>query len=352
MSRFAQACSRMSSDVSDDGRGRYWSAESNRMLRRIAACPDAPLFSSEYAPLHVFGGGAHAPDRSLLRRPLVIRALGRCERTLRRIFGYGALGERLVRMVSDDEAIRHALSYAALNYRNAVTTGYLLLRDAIERYDVRAHETFGEQRVVVEGRPLTWLTLVALAHAVRVRELVGTGRCVLEIWAGTGELMWMLLRTGVARCGLVVDIPPALAFSQEHLAADFGDARIGFFDPSRTVVDDDKVCTFLTPDQVALIRHADAGVNMGSFQEMTSATVEGYASLCKAGGLEHFVSVNTRQPHPVNADQRVDEALYERAFAPEFKVSARLEWPRSLDLKLRHHEPNYVGYQGLHFVRA
>lgn len=352
MSRFAESCFRMRGGASSALLGRYWNAESDRMLQRISAYPNAALFSSEFAPLHIFGGGAMTPDSSLRRRPLAIRALARCERVVRRLFGYGPLSERLVRLISDDEAIRHALLYANVSYRNAVIAGALILRDAIEQHDIRAHASFGEQRVTADGRPLAWATLVALRHAVRVRELVGTGHVFLEIGGGTGELTRMLLRTGVARRSIIVDIPPALAFSQEHLASDFGDDAIEFFDAGRQTIDETKTCTFLTPDQVGLIRQADAGVNMGSFQEMPAATVAGYVDACKKAGLKHFVSVNTREPHSVNMSQGVDEAFYESAFAPEFKVAARLEWQLSLKLPLDSHDADYTGYQGLHFVRT
>jgi putative sugar O-methyltransferase len=352
VSRFAESCFRMRGGASSAQLGQYWNAESGRMLERIATYPDAALFSSEFAPLHVFGGGAMTPDSSLARRPLAIRALARCERAVRRLLGYGQLSERLVRLISDDEAVRHAFLYANVSYRNAVMAGALLLRPAIETHDIRAHASFGEQRVDVEGRPLSWLTLVALRHAVRLRELVGEGHVFLEVGGGTGELTRMLLRTGVARRAIIVDIPPALAFSQEHLASDFGDDAIGFFDPHRQGIDDGKRCTFLTPDQVALIRHADAGVNMGSFQEMPATTVAGYIDVCKNAGLRHFVSVNTRQAHSVNATQGVDELFYESTFAPEFKVAARLEWQPSLKVQLEEHAADYAGYQGLHFVRA
>ena len=336
------------------GLGRYWDMESRRMIQRIKRFPKAPLFSSQSYLLNVFGGGGlMRPDSYLIgrKRPLSARVLSKIYKGMRRLFGYGWVGDFLLGPLASDELIHFALVLSSTNYTHAVSTGFYLLRDAIERYDIRSPELFGEQRVFIEGRPLSWLTLISLKNALLIQQLAGGGETILEIGAGTGELARVLLKMGLAKRYIIVDIAPALAFSQELFLSEFSQAQVDVFDPNRQGLEKDKPYAFLTPDQIRWVQQADLGVNSGSFQEMTRPIVAEYAGLCKRVGLANFISINTRAPHPVNASHGIGEKFYEEVFAPEFRIQDRYLWENSLDVRLQPHGEDFKDYQVIHFVR-
>ena len=208
---------------------------------------------------------------------------------------------------------------------------------------------------MVEGRYLSLQTLLSLKYALHIGSLIGEVDTILEIGAGTGELARLMLLTGKAQKYIVVDIPPALAFAQEVFLSQFDESEVGCFDPGRRDIDDlaHRKCVFLLPSQAGLIKKADVGINIASFQEMTREMVKSYIDLSKAVGVSDFISVNTRQPHPVNAQQGIDEQFYEDAFSPEFEATNKYRWPESLGPdSLKPHDEQYTGYQLLHFVRT
>lgn len=334
--------------------GRHWDIQCRQMLQRLRARPNASPFSSELFLFDHFGGGAMRPDRFLLQKSLPARLRRRLRTVARQALGYGRLGDFAVALTTDSEVLESAVAYASVVYDNAVSTGHELLRDEIEALDVRSPEIYGQQRVNLEGRALTWLTLISLNRALLLRTAIGDLGTVMEIGAGTGELARVLLASKIAASYVIVDIPPALAVAQEVLLSTFAPEELSLFDDARTALPDPRSvrCSFLTPDQVGLITKADVGINIASFGEMTPDLVHSYVSEVKRIGVGHFVSVNTRKPHAVDRSKRLGETFYEQSFAPEYRVAERLASTKALQTELRPHDEGYAGYQWLHFVRS
>ena len=334
--------------------GRHWDTQARQMLQRLRTHPNASPFSSELFLFDHFGGGAMRPDRSLLRKSLAARIRRRLRTVARQALGYGRIGDAAVALTSDSEALENAIAYGAFSYENAVRTGYELLHKEVEALDVRSPEIFGDQRVNVEGRALAWLTLISLNRALLLRKAIGNLGVVLEIGAGTGELARVLLTSGIAASYVIVDIPPALAVAQEVLLSTFPPDELSLFDGARTSLPDPRHvrCSFLTPDQVNLVARADVGINIASFGEMTPDLVLSYIADVKRLGVGHFVSVNTRKPHPVDRSASLGEAFYVRSFAPEYSVTERMASTKALQVELRPHDEGYAGYQWLHFIRS
>lgn len=357
-SKFLENCLQMQSVYCGEKKlGKYWNSESHQMIEQIKVYPPPryPVISSKHYLLQTFGAACFQPD-SHFEKSLFLRVLRKLHALVRKVFGYGRLGNLIQKPLGlDMSAVQHFLTYSKVNYKNAVTTGYLLLRDHIEKYDISTPDIYGEQRVLVEeGRYLAWETLRALKKALLIRDLIGEVDTILEIGAGTGELSRLMLLTGIAQRYIIVEIPPALAVSQEVLLSQFDESDIGCFSAERTDIDElaYKKCVLLLPSQTRLIKKANVGINTGSFLEMTQEIVRSYIELCKTIGLSGFVSINTRQPHEVNAEQKIDEEFYEKTFAPEFRVKSRFGWEKSLDMQLKPHDDSYTGYQLLHFVRV
>jgi putative sugar O-methyltransferase len=341
----------MARDFLEAEAGRYWGPTARRMLDRIAAAPGVPLFSSRYHVLDIFGAGAYQPDAESRRRPLAIRALRAWERVVRRHFGYGRLGDALVAPFSDGERVEHLLGYARASYYAAVVAGAASVQDLLVKHDLQSPLIYDEQRVSIGGRPLAFHTIRAVRNAELVGRLAGQGDTLLEIGGGIGELARVLLRMGIVRRAVLVDIPPALAAAQEVLASDLGDDAVAFYDPARqTLPDRPVVC--LMPDQLALATGASLVLNMGSFQEMPAVVVRLYLEHAHAIGADHIISVNTRHPHPINSAEGVGESFYESVLTPAYRVAARLAWPAYPGERVEPHGPDYTGYHGLLFVRA
>lgn len=333
-------------------RDTHWERQARAMLDQIRAHPQASPFSSELRLLEHFGAGNLAPDSAALRRTTLWRAIRRYQRAVARAFGRGRMAAMLLGPLGDLEGIDRSAHCGRQSYRDAVETGWLVLRADVEALDVRSPAIFGEQLVGVGDRRLAWWTLLALKRLLILRREAGPFRSVLEIGAGNGELARLMLTTGTASRYVIVDIPPALAVAQEVLLADLDPAELALFDPARTSIPDGARCAFLTPDQIGVIGQADLGLNIASFGEMTRADVRSYVALVKRIGCRQFVSINSRTAHPVVQSERIDESFYREVFAPELTVRTTAAWSRSLDLRLLPPADMDRGYQWLHFTMA
>jgi len=353
--RFLKNCLQMQANhPGEKSSGRYWSSESYQMIEQLKAYPPPkyPIISSKHYFLGTFGGAVFKPD-SYYEYHVLFRVLRKLQIVVRKYFGYGKL-TNLIPFLAWGETFHHFLKCSKVNYDNAVSTGYLLLRDSIEKHNINTPNVYAEQCVLLEGgRRLGWETLVALKKALVIGDMIGEVDTILEIGAGSGELARLMLHMGIAQRCIIVDIPPALAVSQEVLLSHFGESEIGCFFPERTDIDDvsHKKCVFLLPSQINLIKKANVGINTASFQEMTQEIVKSYIELSKSIGLSDFISINTRQSHAANVEQELTEDFYEKSFSPEFRVSSRYSWDKSLDIKLKSHNDSYTGYQLLHFIR-
>jgi putative sugar O-methyltransferase len=178
-------------------------------------------------------------------------------------------------------------------------------------------------------------------------------KIVVEIGSGVGEMARICISLGIVRRYILVDIPPALAFSESYMIEEFGTDAVDAFDPNRTVVDfsDGKRVTVLTPDQIQLISQADIAINQASFGEMAPDIVERYVEQLKGAGIADFISINHRTEKP-NNEESVGMEDYVRFFSPELvpTVSKSFDWGLLLPI-FSDDEPGIPGYQLLHFQR-
>jgi putative sugar O-methyltransferase len=339
---------------SDVEMGVYWDKEVSKMMAQLREFPlhKYPLTSSRHHNLSTFGCAAFQPDLAF-EASFPHRSIRRLVQAIRRIFGYGKIAE-LIPGLHYCESLLHYSTYSRINYSNAVNAGYILYGDHIKKYNISSPDIFGEQVLrLPDGTFLAWETLMALKKAICIKRLLGEAEIFMEIGAGTGELARILLEMGVAQKYIIVDIPPALAVSQCLMTAAFNSKNIAGFSGQRMDIEDfhSRKCLFLLPSQTHLIEKADAGINTGSFQEMPRMVVSGYVSLAKRVGLKNFVSINTREPHTANLDQCIDEGFYTSNFEPEFEVSSKFAWDKTLELELKGHDDSYLGYQLLNYRR-
>ena len=339
---------------SDVELGIYWNKEASKMIAQLKEFPlhKHPLTSSTHHNLSTFGCAAFQPDR-IFEDSLTHKGIQKLVIFIRKIFRYGMI-TKLIPGLHYFESILHYSAFSRANYFNAVNAGYILYKDYIEKYNISSPDIFGEQALILaDGRSLAWETLIALKKAICIKRLIGKAEIFMEIGAGTGELGRILLEMGVAKKYIIIDIPPALAVSQYLMTSSFTAKNIAGFSKQRMDIEDfhSKRCLFLLPSQTNLIEKADVGINTGSFQEMTRMMVSEYALLSKRVGLKNFISINTREPHTANLDQCIDEKFYISNFEPEFEVSSKFSWSKTLELELNEHDDSYQGYQLLNFGR-
>jgi putative sugar O-methyltransferase len=109
---------------------------------------------------------------------------------------------------------------------------------------------------------------------------------VLELGAGYGRLAWLYLATFPALRYFIVDIPPALALSQEYLTRLFPGRptfRFRQFSNFADVADEMQKAQlgFLTPNQLELVPPWQAGafINISSLHEMRRDQIAAYIQL-------------------------------------------------------------------------
>jgi hypothetical protein len=178
-------------------------------------------------------------------------------------------------------------------------------------------------------------------------------KVVVEIGSGVGEFARICLVAKFARRHILVDIPPALAFSERYMIKEFGKDAVDIFDPNRKKVDltNDKLVTILTPDQLGLIPKADIGINMTSFAEMSPQIVNSYIQSLKSIGITDFISINERITKGNNT-YIVGQSEYIKFFGPELSLKTAKTYNKSLLLpQLLDDEPETSGRQLLHFKR-
>src|SRR6185312_9710136 len=124
-----------------------------------------------------------------------------------------------------------------------------------------------------------------------------------------------------------VDLPPTMLFSATYLTTLFPGARTliygeeGFEEKVRTLQNYDFVFLPHYYFPRAPITKIDLGINMVSFQEMTTAQVEGYAQALKALGCRRIYSMNRNRSKHNTQLTTVEEALCRRYQLNLVKVS-------------------------------
>lgn len=249
----------------------------------------------------------------------------------------------------------HHSAMASLHYETLVAYAAQLFASEIREFDLRSPTLYGTDRVAIADRLLSFRTLMHFNTFLRLREVVDAAtRTVVEIGAGSGELARIFVASGQITAYVIVDIPPALAFSQELFLTEFGADRISVYDPARTSVDltgKQIVCSFLTPDQLAMVPACDLGLNIASFGEMAVPIVERYVNTLKQCGFTEFVSINQRLGKTGNAE-KIGRREYEKWMAPAYRIDAAYSFSAYRPkLRLAPDIPDSQGYQLLHFRR-
>ena len=113
-------------------------------------------------------------------------------------------------------------------------------------------------------------------------------RVIAEIGVGYGRLAYLLylLRQGVARKLVLIDLPPALMLSQWYLRSMFPNAKLmefnnfNSFDEVRDEFEGAEIC-FLLPHQLELLpeKSIDLLINISSLQEMSRDQINHYYDL-------------------------------------------------------------------------
>lgn len=112
-------------------------------------------------------------------------------------------------------------------------------------------------------------------------------RRVAEIGAGYGRLAWTALSIEPRLSYTIIDIPPALAISQNYLVRCFGPGRVSLFRDSNPIGEPaffqagPGTVSCLLPYQTENVpdRYFDLAVNISSFDEMPRTQVERYFAL-------------------------------------------------------------------------
>lgn len=341
---------------SKDKIGKYWYSYIFIIMKQVEIMK-GDIFSPNWYFANTFGGGALNGIKDLKnkietsKKYKFVRIL---YSPLVRFFKRTTLANFLWRYVFSKRMLWAYAKSASNNYDNLVICTYYLLEEKIKKYNLSSPDIFGIDLVEVDGRKLAYKTLRYFKMFLHILNLnVSKFDTVVEIGAGIGELARIFLTTGTARKYIIVDIPPALAFSQYFLSTVLPEEKIEFFKPDRTTIDPsgDWMCCFLTPDQLAYIPKFDLGINSSSFGEMTQNIVSKYINELKKKDFQEFVSINHRIFKPGNKE-KIGEKEYIEYFGPEYKVKSKYSWGEGrLDLKILEDKPGMQGYQLLHFVK-
>jgi SAM-dependent methyltransferase len=157
---------------------------------------------------------------------------------------------------------------------------YAGLRDRLQCLGVK-EPAFGHpmpvyfgSRLISQDLAMASLTLNAIARFVRL----GSIRRVLEIGGGYGRMAYLMRSLFPEVQYIILDIPPALAVSQNYLSAVMPEDNIARFGKTPTL---DRPHCFLLPHQATAIPdgYFDLVINFSSFDEMPSQVVLGYLEL-------------------------------------------------------------------------
>jgi hypothetical protein len=250
---------------------------------------------------------------------------------------------------------RHYKKTSSWIYSMLVHWGYEFYRDLIEHYDINSPDIYGVDCIDIGSRKLSFTTIYELGFFLALQKSVSsTTHTILEIGSGLGEVARILLATKTCEKYIIIDIPPALAFSQRLLSESFGDDKMSFWSKDRKIIDlsDKKICYFLTPDQIDQVPSFNLGINRSSFGEMTTDIVQGYIKALKKKNFNDFISINQRLKKS-NSLEIIGEEQYIKYFSPDYECTRKaffdfLQPFRDLELD----RPGIQGYQWLHFQKV
>jgi hypothetical protein len=240
-------------------------------------------------------------------------------------------------------------------YCMLVRWGYEFYREQIEHYDITSPDIYGVDCVEIGSRKLSFTTIFELGFFLALKKSVlPATNTILEIGSGVGEVARILLTTKTCKKYIIIDIPPALAFSQRLISETFGDEKMSFWRKDRKVVDlgDKNICYFLTPDQIDQAPNFDLGINRSSFGEMSPGIVKGYIEVLKKKNFNDFISFNQRI-NKSNNSEIIGEKQYTDYFFPDYECTRKAFYDfRHPFRDLEEDRPEKQGYQWLHFQKV
>jgi len=200
-------------------------------------------------------------------------------------------------------------------------------------------------------------SLIALSKAgilAQFRAAGGERKTVVEIGAGWGGFAYQFKTLYPHTCYVIVDLPQSLLFSGVYLKTLFPDASVLFYGdrPTNTLLEgyDDHDFVFLPHFFMKKMKLAriDLGINMVSFQEMTSDQVDAYVRRLAELGCPNLYSHNRdRSPH--NAQLSTVSSIIERYYdTVEQKV---LDVPYT-DLTILATAPHREMYTPIEFAKS
>lgn len=145
---------------------------------------------------------------------------------------------------------------------------------------------------------------------------------IWEIGAGWGGMAYTLKTLCPNATYVITDLPELFVFSAVYLQAAFPDATIAFHGDAPLEELLDGGVDFIFSPHTALaeltLPRVDLAVNMVSFQEMTSAQVEGYVEHAHAVGARYLYSLNR------------DRSYYNRELSNVSEIVNRRFWPHEI----------------------
>jgi len=337
--------------ASPNGTGKYWDIYSKNISRQVEI-EMGDINSHLWSLAQGFSGGAEYPPtprfRSILAQPL--RYINALLRRLPNPFGSLNLFWKLYYFLS-----RFIIEGDLIKNKNKILLEYgeALFIKEFKNYNISSPEIMGDSREQLNsGRWLSFTTLRNFNVFLQILNSKQRYEAVLEIGAGIGELARIFLSTQTTQHYIIVDIPPAIAFSERYLEKSLGKNVIDYFDPNRTKLNTAKKVHFLTPNQIHLAGYFNLGINVASFGEMTRLIVQNYIFQLKNNGFDEFFSWNQHLKKS-NTKETIGELEYTSWFGPEFEVyenwNAYSEVPITTPIP---HSKGRQGYQILRFRKA
>ncbi len=216
------------------------------------------------------------PRSITLARRLLAR--GRIPWTLLRSRAGARIGDHVVM----DSGVPTARAMRAYRLHVGLLWDFALLEDDLGCMSTLEEPLVGhpieiESRGTLISQDLA-LSSLELNAIARVCDLSKVER-VAEIGAGYGRFAWMVMSLYPRLSYTIIDIPPALAVSQNYLAATLGPQRVRMFGDAGAAAEPGTASFMLPYQSGALPEGLDLVVNVSSFDEMPDAEVERYFEL-------------------------------------------------------------------------
>lgn len=164
--------------------------------------------------------------------------------------------------------------------------------------------------------------LIAIQKADVLQTLAGSDKTVVEIGGGWGGFAYQLKTLFPTVRYVIVDLPELFLYSAVYLMTAFPDAKVAFWQGPGSDPQDLAGAEFVFVSHVDYrslpLENVDLGVNMVSFQEMTTGQVEDYSEWLYELGAPYLYSLNR------------DRGGYNTELTSVREIMSRWFWPRGV----------------------